>query len=243
MISRSKGIVPPGPWMGPLPGGGYSGATEVLDRIVAEAAKRLAAWSGEDVEIRFNSDRMSGGAYVGTPKNGFSSVDEVGVGAGYVADIDRSAFENGTMEDHNRIFRAAPKVLEITVLAGVNRLENETLATLGCFGGEYAMRACGGTDVDSAIAWIAANCKKEKTVRVTENEIAAWKKKRVAYVATDGTPGTTSLFEVIRQAGAKKGDCADEEEIAAWLRQTLKLAGPDAARAARGVVQIMPRRK
>ena len=49
------------------PGGGRTGMDPKLDAIVVEAAERLRARYGIDVEIRFNSDRQSGGAYLNVP--------------------------------------------------------------------------------------------------------------------------------------------------------------------------------
>lgn len=74
-IERFSGISVPG-WAGPRPGGGMRGATKELDDAVAHAAKRLAAHYGRDVQIRFNSDRQSGGAFVK-----LASGKEVGVNA------------------------------------------------------------------------------------------------------------------------------------------------------------------
>jgi hypothetical protein len=47
-----------------IPGGGYSGATASLDQAVQKAAQALAELTGFDIEIRFNSHRKSGGAYL-----------------------------------------------------------------------------------------------------------------------------------------------------------------------------------
>jgi hypothetical protein len=55
-------------------GGGYNGCAAELDAVVAEAARALAAASGQDVEIRFNSDRESGGAFLCTPDGRNSDV-------------------------------------------------------------------------------------------------------------------------------------------------------------------------
>jgi len=44
-------------------GAGYGGATPELDRLVVRAAKMLTKAYGLDVEIRFNTDRRSGGAH------------------------------------------------------------------------------------------------------------------------------------------------------------------------------------
>jgi hypothetical protein len=62
-ITRSAGIAVGGY----NPGGGRAGITVELDDVVAEAAERLRDRYGRDVEIRFNSDRQSGGAFVSAP--------------------------------------------------------------------------------------------------------------------------------------------------------------------------------
>ena len=62
-IERSRGIFIGS--MGLRAGGGYSGATSELDAAVQQAAEMLAvAYPGFDIEIRFNSDRRSGGAWL-----------------------------------------------------------------------------------------------------------------------------------------------------------------------------------
>jgi hypothetical protein len=67
-ITRSTGVeLPPGFALGMRPGGGYSGATADLDALVADAAELLRDAFGMDIEIRFNSDRESGGAWLKTP--------------------------------------------------------------------------------------------------------------------------------------------------------------------------------
>lgn len=62
-------------------GGGYSGCTAELDAVVAEAAQALAAAYGQDVEIRFNSDRESGGAFL---KTADGRSNQVGIAASLV---------------------------------------------------------------------------------------------------------------------------------------------------------------
>lgn len=47
-------------------GGGYQGCTAELDAVVMQAAAALAEAYGADIEIRFNSDRESGGAWLKT---------------------------------------------------------------------------------------------------------------------------------------------------------------------------------
>ena len=64
MITRSLGISPGLPWGGPLPGGGYAGKTRRLDRAVQRFAGWLQARIAGPVQVRFNSHRLSGGAFV-----------------------------------------------------------------------------------------------------------------------------------------------------------------------------------
>ncbi len=59
-ITRSHGIVVGGF----NPGGGHSGRDPILDGMVADSADRLRTLFDADVEIRFNSDRISGGAFL-----------------------------------------------------------------------------------------------------------------------------------------------------------------------------------
>jgi hypothetical protein len=59
-LTRSAGVCVGGFF----PGGGYSGETKELDDLVQQAAELLAAAFGLAVEIRFNSNRKSGKAFV-----------------------------------------------------------------------------------------------------------------------------------------------------------------------------------
>lgn len=81
-ITRSAGIpVTDGYVTYGVAGGGYRGVTAGLDAVVAEAAELLAGEYGQDIEIRFNSDRESGGAWLVTPDG---RNDRVGISAGVV---------------------------------------------------------------------------------------------------------------------------------------------------------------
>ncbi len=78
-ITRSTGI-PAG--YGLFAGGGYSGASESLDQTVQYAAEAMQQAFGRDVEIRFNSDRCSGGAWMRHPGEGVLGANvKVGVRA------------------------------------------------------------------------------------------------------------------------------------------------------------------
>lgn len=73
-IERCAGITT---GLGYVVGGGYYGKTEELDNIVTKEAEILQKLYGKNVVIRFNSDRMSGGAYIKDGKTDSS----IGLGA------------------------------------------------------------------------------------------------------------------------------------------------------------------
>jgi len=77
-------------------GGGYLGLTPELDDTVTAAAGRLAEAYGIDVEIRFNSGRESGGAWLCTPDGGNA---EVGIAASVVTAEARRAWERFAQRD------------------------------------------------------------------------------------------------------------------------------------------------
>ena len=66
-------------------GGGYQGRTNDLDQTVQQAAEMLLEAFGQDVTIRFNSDRKSGGAWVVTDAvDDLGTNAEIGLGAGLI---------------------------------------------------------------------------------------------------------------------------------------------------------------
>lgn len=81
-IERSQGL-PIDPVMGFVAGGGGRGATTALDDVVQYAAEALSAlYEGAPVTIRFNSDRMSGGAWLKTAEQDYIGGNaEVGITA------------------------------------------------------------------------------------------------------------------------------------------------------------------
>lgn len=214
MITRSKGIAVPG-WHGPRPGGGGTGITEELDATVERAAHLLQKWAGEDVEIRFNSDRQSGGAFT---KN--TTTDEVGISVWS---------QKGALVVH--------------VFAGVNCLLDESLATSGNFGHEYAYVEVAG--VEAGIAWIGERCKRERTIRVTPKEIAKWRKRRIERVAVGGSKWWISFFEAVQQVGGHRPEgCETSEALAEWFQQREPGISPrDALDVARAVFKILPKEK
>lgn len=107
------------PWAGPLPGGGYEGATPALDRAVQRHARALQAWLGRRVriEIRFNSDRESGGAWV-WDGDGLGSSCTLGLTAGI--EPDNSLTPNGEWVQNPRASRLYHRVYLEHTLARPN---------------------------------------------------------------------------------------------------------------------------
>ena len=134
MITRSPGTVVSG-WFGPRPGGGYEGATPALDAVVMSQAEWLAAEFGGDVEVRFNANRLSGGAYLVDPYLG-----NAGVGLGVRLDGDALTYDvcvdpvlarGVTVEKHTAAESLA--AARVTLLATVGTRARVALdAGIGC---------------------------------------------------------------------------------------------------------------
>lgn len=92
-IERSAGILIPGTML--AAGGGYSGVTADLDEVVRQAADQLAQAYGMDIEIRFNSDRESGGAWL---KDAAGRHNWVGICAQVVTASARARWERSAVE-------------------------------------------------------------------------------------------------------------------------------------------------
>src|SRR3972149_6383681 len=63
-------------------GNGYEGLTKELDNTVKREAELLTTTFNRDVEIRFNADRESGGAWLVNSLKGFAGNCQVGLNAG-----------------------------------------------------------------------------------------------------------------------------------------------------------------
>lgn len=112
------------------------GITKDLDDLVEEAARELAALACQDVEIRFNADRKTGGAWL----LGQEGRRALGIRAGYYE------AEGG----------AAPQ-LAVSIYAGMDRLRNPNSAEPYYPGGPYAL--VWFDSVDQAACWIQDHAK------------------------------------------------------------------------------------
>lgn len=150
-ITRFGGI-PVRDWSGPLPGGGYSGSTDDLDLLVARAAVLLADEYGADVQIRFNSDRRSGGAWL---KDGAQDTT-IGLCAGYRKD--RGGLTMEQMLDLSRAeYNALPDRLVIDTYVSARALRDVTLAEQGFEGSRYSY--LDHLTLEAGMDWLRANAR------------------------------------------------------------------------------------
>jgi len=128
-IERSRGIAVGGF----VVGGGYNGATDELDGLVLKAARLLEREFCQDVEIRFNSDRRSGGAWLKDSRPRFEGSCSLGINVGY----------RGGTELHVSSFLAVEVLLD------------RTMANAGTSERRYC--STDHDDVDDALAWVAVH--------------------------------------------------------------------------------------
>lgn len=151
-ITRSTGIDVPFP--GPRPGGGMTGATPTLDAMVASAAEALRELFGRDVEIRFNSDRMSGGAFLKDEED----ARKFGVCVRLEPKEERP--DEMDFQEWKRVYDAAPKFPQVYINVGTARLVDKALATQGStLRHPYAYLP--QESVEAALSWV-----REHTLRL-----------------------------------------------------------------------------
>lgn len=149
-IERSTGTIVPN-WGGPLPGGGYQGATEELDALVVEAANRLTAEYNRDVVIRFNSDRRSGGAWL---RDHGTNDTLVGLNAGFRAIRPATM----TMDEYIDTYLSLPQAIFIDTWTAYATLRDKSLATQSHYKPEVDRYAyVGHASIEAAMDWLRAN--------------------------------------------------------------------------------------
>ena len=146
IITRSTGL--PTGFLGFTAGGGYSGITEELDSVVAKQAKLLAEAFGRDVEIRFNSDRRSGGAWLRDDLPGFIGNVQVGFNAGITAKppkgktyhqwLNELGEEHGWGPGMDRVLKEAPQEVTISTYIKGAVAKDPSIVNSGTVGSRYA---------------------------------------------------------------------------------------------------------
>lgn len=137
-------------------GNGYEGSTRELDDTVKRGAELLGTTFNRDIEIRFNSDQQSGGAWLKNSLKGFAGNCQVGINAGLRA-IRPEGMSN---EDYYKTWRTLPKELYIATYVAKPALKNPNLADSGNENSRYCYMI--HKSVTEALAWLAANVDREK---------------------------------------------------------------------------------
>jgi hypothetical protein len=137
-------------------GNGYEGLTKELDDTVKREAELLTTTFSRDVEIRFNSDRESGGAWLKNSLKGFAGNCQVGLGAG----LRPIRPEGMSFEDYHKAWRTLPKELYIDTYVSESGLKDTSLAKDGTDDSCYC--SLHHKSVDEALAWLIENVDRSK---------------------------------------------------------------------------------
>jgi hypothetical protein len=152
-IERSAGL-----WTGHgayFCGDGGRGATDELDALVARGAEMLGALFGRDVEIRFNSDRRSGGGWLKNSLKGFAGSCQVGLNGALVKTGWPELIESIGYDAACRRYDGLPDELHIRTYVKASALRDPTLADSDGMGERYSSVA--HDSLDAAVEWLRAN--------------------------------------------------------------------------------------
>jgi hypothetical protein len=157
-IERSIGLAT-GYALAPLCGNGYEGATDELDSLVQRAAEMLAAEFSRDIEIRFNSDRRSGGAWLKNALLGYAGNCQVQLGAG----LCKKAPHGVDVLSFSRYeYAQLPDRIYICTYVAESALRDKSLATEGQLSsqkGGYSWLEHDSLEV--GLAWLCVNVDRE----------------------------------------------------------------------------------
>ena len=137
-------------------GNGYEGLTKELDDTVKREAELLTTTFKRDAEIRFNSDRESGGAWLKNSLKDFAGNCQVGLGAGIRAIKPEGMSREDWVHNSTREFRQSqPKELYIDTYVSASGLKDPSLANSGLDDSRYCFLH--HKSVDEALAWLIEN--------------------------------------------------------------------------------------
>ena len=166
-IERSAGIpITIGGRMTPYQaGGGYEGKTQELDAVVAKAAKMLSKAFKRDVEIRFNSDRESGGAWLKNSLEAYKGNCQVGLCAGIYKvcppDWTRDSMINAALDrswplsERRQRYDNLPTEIRVSTNITESALLDKSLATSGTPESHYCW--LDHKSLEGAMRWLKDN--------------------------------------------------------------------------------------
>lgn len=155
-ITRSGGIpVTVGRVCYGFAGGGYEGKTKELDELVKQEADILGKLFRKDIEIRFNSDRLSGGAWLKNSLKGFDGNCQVGLNAGLVPIRPRNVDINTFFTKYDTL----PKTLKVYTYIACPAMIHPEIAR--CSGYDYR----GHKTIAKAVEFLKAEVNKSKILK------------------------------------------------------------------------------
>ena len=131
-------------------GAGYRGLTSELDKTVERAAQLLAGAFRRDIEIRFNTDRHSGGAWLIDNKNNAS--------VGLTAGLQPIRPAGLTDEEWYALDAEEPRTIQVATFVRQDRLRDPTVANTGNPATRYASYE--HATLEDGLAHLLANVKK-----------------------------------------------------------------------------------
>ncbi len=159
-ITRSPGLGVAVGGVRYIVGGGYEGKTRELDELVSQEAEILSKLFDREVQIRFNSDRESGGAWLVNSLPGFEGNCQVGLCAGLKA----KRLAGMSEDDYFRLWHTLPKELYIETVVEPSALLDLSLAKDGNPDSLYC--AIYHDTLDQAIDWLKANINRDAILSV-----------------------------------------------------------------------------
>lgn len=161
MIARSIGLPVTVASIPYLVGSGYQGLTDELDNAVKLEAELLAKTFNRDIEIRFNSDRGSGGAWLVNSLKGFDGNCQVGLCAGLVAKTPEGmSREDFLIKSTFQFINSQPKELYIATNVNPSALKDANLTNSGNSDSRYCWLT--HKTIEGALAWLVANVDTDK---------------------------------------------------------------------------------
>lgn len=158
-ITRSTGLYTG--YMGFMCGNGYEGSTKELDDTVKREAELLAQAFNRNIEIRFNSDRESGGAWLVNSLKGFDGNCQVGLNAGLRAKTPEGVTRfDFLVKSTFEFIRSQPKELHIDTFVEPSALKDPSLVNSGNPESRYC--SLEHESVEDALAWLLANVDTDK---------------------------------------------------------------------------------
>ena len=132
MIERCGGI---STGTGYLVGNGYSGKTKELDDIVKKEAEILQEMYGLDVQIRFNSNRESGGAWVIDGKDNCSIGLSASLRNSKIFYMTKEEMNALSLEELENLFNEEKDIIVYEIFVNYHNTINKLKESDICYGG------------------------------------------------------------------------------------------------------------